>query len=148
MAPASAIDFHILRDSGAVTLDGIRERSHSRTGDALSLRPYIVEGPETFGIDDLDLPWAAHRGWTALLGLADKLAALDSEKRRVVSSSALHVLRSAVFEGAKSADATLKLHAGTPAHDVLAQVGSDDSLFSGGATRLIDLMDVMELRCS
>lgn len=161
----SAFDFHVVQGSSGADLASIRPSSPGGlpahgpariSADrvcALWGGPYVIGAPSDGGDADL---WTARR-MRSLRRRAELLQTGRGERSEGLSSSLVHDLRTAVFEGREVADARLRLEIGRqPRLAKLAESGGDadgQSLFrdadaalqAGGYRQQTSFVDVLEL---
>lgn len=102
----SALDFHVVYDSGATSLHQVREQlTRAEDGGTTTLfaKPYVVTPLEDLASANPDgLGWAERHSWDLLCQRASLLVAednADGDPRRRLPSSQAHALRSAAHAG-------------------------------------------------
>ncbi|MGH2769045.1 MAG: hypothetical protein ACRDJF_00750, partial [Actinomycetota bacterium] len=158
--PCSALNFHVLEAASGAELKLIRENRRSRDGECdLWGGPYVITPVDHLG-PLVDPQWVSDRAWERLEERAALVTRTDEEGRRLLPSSNLHELRSALFEGKGVADSVLRLalpRYGRRGLDKLAESeGATASLFRGEpddgtartryVTSFLDALEVSELR--
>lgn len=159
--PASALDFHILYDSGYSELATIREmlivdKDHTR----LYAKPYVVsniQADEIRFIQDEDTEksnnWFSYRRFSELENRVKKMIETDPDdsNKHALPNSQLHALREALFLGSVEADARMKLI--RQRYQGLEEILVDEmSLFfaekdvagKGRSTHFMDALEVVE----
>ena len=132
--PASALSFHVLRDSTAIALDELRARQTVDSGSShVVAQPYVVTGGEN--------DWTEHRRWDDLVR---RVAALRAETRslradddrtgrqdavRLLPRSQTHVLRDALYDGRAAAYAQFALLHHRYGRSGLDAIAAGESLF-------------------
>lgn len=110
--PCSAIDFHILYDTGGVDLSDIRGKLEPQKYTKLYNRPYVVTIPERDKIEakksptdeDIGMDWVEPRKWEVLTKWVDLI-----NNSEILPSSQSHAMRTALFLGQQEAEAQYKL---------------------------------------
>jgi hypothetical protein len=110
--PCSALDYHILYDSTASRLEGIRDRMKSDNKETwLYARPYVVSDfddmPPASEIKEPE--WCKNHRWIQLEGRVVAMMARDEDNRRKLPNSQLHTLREALYMGKDETNARTRL---------------------------------------
>ncbi|OLE54299.1 MAG: hypothetical protein AUG51_08935 [Acidobacteria bacterium 13_1_20CM_3_53_8] len=155
--PCSALDYHILYDSTASRLEGIRDRLKSDGQTTwLYARPYVVSNiSDEYPAND----WLKWRKWSELEKRVAVMLAKDKddEHKRKLPNSQLHSLREALFLGKDEADARTRLvnhRYKDQGFDKLLCDTKAETLFfeekrdghGGHATHFLDALDIVEFR--
>ena len=156
----SAMDFHIMFDTGATTLNEIRAALSNHDGSRLTLRPYVVSENARDKVAQ-GQEWILPRRWADLCNNIEAIMSVAGPKEGAMPSSQLHALREALFSGEKVAEARLNLIRHRYLDIPGASFGRDGSLFADNgelfadngepgeekarATTLLDMMEVIDL---
>jgi hypothetical protein len=146
----SAIDYHVLYDSGGASLDEIRGKT------PFLARPYVVtpkDTAENSGQNEEQKLWIQHHHFSELEKRVEAMSAKDDDGKRKLPNSQMHLLRESLYvadetsEIQKEVDSRAKLiaHRYESFRELFAE---KDSLFfdenGKKLTHFLDALDVLE----
>lgn len=142
---AAALDFHILYDSTAGSLDLIR-RQYDNNGLRLTSKPYVLSARGKEGD-----PWYRHHAHRRLKGALDALRRKNNNGRLQLSSTQAHAVRERLFLEDKSTQETfwkrtLKNANLTGEWRITSSNGDAETLFEGDDLPSTVFLDALEAR--
>lgn len=145
----SALDYHVLYDSSGTMLEEIREKTQ------FVARPYIVsEDAVALAGKDQHKTWVGNHHFSELEKRVNAMTKTDSDDKKQLPNSQLHILREGLFIGEAEAEARANLinhrYEDKGFDDLLCEDGKlffQDDLDSKPKrlTHLLDAMDIVEL---